>query len=778
MLRAIAVLVTRRPRLVLACAVAFGAMAAVFGSSAPNALSSARGDFFDPESESLVAAGRLADAQGANPEADAVALVRAGGDVLRDPDAREKVREAAQRLGEDPAVARVRTAYDAAGSPTMISEDGGSTAVLVYLEPEADRNDAASRMLDRFGSEDGVKLGGQAIVAYEAIETVERDLVRAELLAFPLLAALLLWVFRGLVAALLPLLVGALAAAGSLFALRVLAEFFPISIFSLNVVTGLGLGLAVDYSLLVVSRYREESARHVPGREAVRRTLSTAGRTVLCSSLTVAAALASLLVFPLAFLRSMAVGGMLVALLSGGVALVVLPAMLVLLGARIDSLSPRRWRRSADEEARGAEGRWYRLARAVMRRPGAIAAATAALLTVLALPALDVRFTSVQPSSLPPGSNARQVGEAFEAGFPSGEAAPIFLAVSVPDSGDEAASARLGSYAARLAELHAAATVTPPRQVGEDLWRIDVLPSAAPFSDETRELVRSVRASEAPYRVEAGGRTAEFLDQQRSLAKGLPFALAVVFGTTFACLFFATRSFVLPMKAFLLNLLTVAATLGLLVWVFQHGRLEGALGYQGQDALENTMPIVVAVLAFALATDYGIFLLARIKEARDAGATDREAVALGLARTGRIVTAAALLFCVALGAFASSNLVFVKQLGLGAALAVVIDATIVRALLVPSTMTLLGSRNWWAPAVVRRRRTHEVPRAGSGPAPADGVLGKQVLEELRQMRLDFDETNRRLSLLEDENRALREALQASGSLSTAERPRDGREDAL
>lgn len=766
---------TRRPWLVIACALVFGVIAAAFGSSAPNVLSNARGDFFDPRSESLVGAARLADAEGANPEADVVALVRTGEDVVRASDARAEVRAAARRLAEDPAAAKVVTVYDAGGSPTMVSEDDESTVVLVYLEPGADRNDAARSMLDRFSARDGVQIGGQAIVAYEAIETVERDLVRAELLAFPLLAVLLIWVFRSLVAALLPLLVGALAVAGALLGLRVMAEIGPISVFALNIVTGLGLGLAVDYSLLIISRYREELARYGPGRETVHRTLSTAGRTVLHSSLLVTAALASLLVFPLAFLRSMAVGAMFVAVFSAFAALVVLPAMLTLLGERVNALSPRRWRSSAVEESRGAEGRWYRLARAVMRRPGAVAAVASAILVLLALPALDVRYTSVQPSSLPPTSSARQVGEALDRDFARGEAAPVFLAVCAP-GGEKAAETRLGTYAARLAELPGASAVAPPRRVGEDLYRIDVLPSAAPFAGETRELVRTIRDTEAPYEVAVGGRTAEFLDQQRSLAEGLPLALAVVFTVTFALLLIATGSFVLPVKAFVLNLVTVAATIGVLAWIFQAGRFEDILNYRSQGAIENTQPVVIAVLAFGLSCDYGVFLLSRIREAHEAGLDDREAVAVGLARTGRIVTAAALLFCVALGSFATSGLVFVKQLGLGAALAVMIDATIVRALLVPSVMMLLGSLNWWAPAILKRGREPQAPRTDEKPAPAAGVLGTQVLEELRLMRLAYEETNRRLDTLESENRALREALRGFGALSTVERTEDGRDE--
>jgi uncharacterized membrane protein YdfJ with MMPL/SSD domain len=527
---------------------------------------------------------------------------------------------------------------------------------------------------------------------------VGEDLARAEMLAFPILFVLLLWVFRGFVAALLPLIIGGLAVVGTFVGLRVVAtEVTPLSVYALNLVTGLGLGLAIDYSLFIVSRYREEIARTGPGREALYRTLSTAGRTVLFSSLTVATALAALLVFPLRFLYSMGVGGMIVSLVAALAALVVLPAILSLLGERVNALSFGRWRRAADEEARSVEASpWHRLARAVMRRPVTVAVATMVILITFSLPFLGIRFTAVDADVLPKETPARQVADALENEFPENGASPVQIAVQARGDARETAE-NLEGYVTDLRDLPNVDSVVPPRPVGDDVWRIDVVPAKGTYSGASLALVQDVRDLDAPYSVEVGGESASFVDQQASLAGSIPYALAIVFASTFVLLFLFTGSVVLPFKTLLMNVLTVGATFGILVWIFQGGRLEGLLGFESQGALESTQPVLILIIAFALSTDYGVFLLSRIKEAREGGLDDAEAVAAGVGRTGRIITSAALLFCVAIGAFATSQIVFIKELGVGAALAVIIDATIVRALLVPSLMKLLGRRNWWSP---------------------------------------------------------------------------------
>jgi RND superfamily putative drug exporter len=411
----------------------------------------------------------------------------------------------------------------------------------------------------------------------------------------------------------------------------------------------------------------------------------------------VAAALASLLVFPQRFLYSMGIGGVIVALVSSATALLVLPALLAVLGPRVDALAPARLQR----RSRGGgetSGFWYRLSRGVMRRPGRVAAATATLLVVMGLPFTGIRFTGIDASVLPASAHARVVDDALRTDFPANRTTPVYLAIEAPRS----ASAEVERYAAALRALPGAAAVAAPRPVGGALWRLDVTARGTPLSAPAKELVRDIRARPAPFAVKAGGTTADFLDRQSSLGAHLPIALAVVAATTFVVLFLMTGSVVLPLKALVMNLLSLSAAFGLLVLIFQDGRFEGLLGYTGQGALESTQPVLLFAVAFGLSTDYGVFLLARIKEARDRGLPTREAVAVGLERTGRIVTAAAALFCVAIGAFATSEIVFIKELGVGTALAVLIDATIVRALLVPSLMALLGRFNWWAPRPLRR----------------------------------------------------------------------------
>jgi uncharacterized membrane protein YdfJ with MMPL/SSD domain len=335
-----------------------------------------------------------------------------------------------------------------------------------------------------------------------------------------------------------------------------------------------------------------------------------------------------------------------------------------------------------------------------MRRPGPIAVVATAALVIASLPAFGISFTGVDSRVLPSDASARVVTETLERDFPHDTTAPIALVLDAPAG--EASAARLAGYAERVDALAGVASVAPPRAVGDDTWRIDVVTDARPLSDEAQDLVRDIRAIPAPAPVLVGGFSAYFVDEKASLAARLPLAIGIIAVATMLALFLMTGSVVLPIKAVLMNLLTLGATIGLLVWVFQDGRLEGMLNYGSTGGIDLTQPILLGALAFGLSTDYAVFLLSRIKEARDAGHSDSEAVAVGVERTGRIVTAAALLFAVAFGAFLTSKIIITKELGLGTAAAVLIDATIIRALLVPALMQLLGQWNWWAPAPLRR----------------------------------------------------------------------------
>jgi uncharacterized membrane protein YdfJ with MMPL/SSD domain len=701
----------RRARRVVIVAVVGSVAAGALGSSVADRLHPYGAE--DPASDSVKARDLLEDRTGYDPRGGLVVLVRTDGPVVS-PKGRDEVGRIRTRVAADPAVRHV-FGYFETRRRDFLSRDGRSTYLAGFLKPLADkeRQEAVKRVkrtLARIAPNAAV--GGRVLAEVEVNRQVEHDLKRAEMLAFPLLFLLSFVFFRGLVAALLPPLVGGLAILATLLGLRVVSELAPISIFALNLVTGLGLGLAIDYSLFIVSRYREELARTGPGREAIVTTLRTAGRTVLFSSLTVAAALASLLIFPQRFLYSMGIGGSMVALIACFVSLVILPAVLVLLGPRVNSLAPRRLQTAALRDARPASsGGWYRLSRTVMRRPGLVAASSAALLIALGIPFLSIKFTSVDVTVLPHSASARQVDDRMRADFPPNRSRPIYLALRQgPD--------QLADFRRFLARLPGVAAVGPVQPAGKEASRIDVIPTSTEvFSEGSQSLVRAVRGAVGPGD-HVGGDTAEFIDTKKSLASHLPIAFAIIVVSTTIVLFLMTGSVVLPLKALLMNVLGLSAAFGILVFVFQDGRLEGLLDYSSQGALESTQPVLLFAVAFGLSTDYGVFLLSRIKEARDGGASDTESVAIGLERTGRIVTAAALLFCVAIGAFATSQIIFIKEVGVGTALAVLIDATLIRALLVPSLMELLGRRNWWAPGPLRRLHARVGLSESGAPAPA------------------------------------------------------------
>lgn len=713
MLTRLADRIAGRPRRVLITATVFLAVAVVLGAPVAGLLSAGDADdFVDPGAQSRVTTAKLERAVGRTLSPAVVVLVRTDGPVAGAA-ARRKVRAVVGVLRRDRAVASVHSVLDAgaqrgpsASKPNpLIARDGRATYVATYLRTGADQTAAGERIADALADVRGVVVGGYAVAVPEVSDQVSADLAKAESLAFPLLFLLSLMIFRGAVAALLPLFVGLLTIMGTFLGLRIVNEGVLLSIFALNLTIGLGLGLAIDYSLFVLSRYREEMERLGPGRDALVATMRTAGRTVVFSSLTVAAAMLSLLVFPARFLYSMGIAGAITAMVACAVALLALPALLIVLGERVNALAPARLRH---REAITERGFFYRLSRLVMRRPATIALVTAALLVAMGLPFLRIQFTGVDASVLPAGSNAKIVDTALRGDFPPGPTSPLQVAVSAPRSDRDA----IAAYARRLAGLDGAASVQAPSYIDDGTWLVQLTPRRPALDNASLDLVDAVRDGPAPGPVAVAGESARFVDQVSSFGGRLPLALGLLAVTTLAILFAMTASVVLPLKALVMNVLGLSAAFGLLVLVFQDGRLESLLGYTSQGALEVTQPIVLLAIAFGLSTDYGVFLLTRIKEAHDAGASNDEAVAVGLQRTGRIVTAAALLLCIAIGAFATSQIIFVKEVGLGTAAAVMIDATIVRMLLVPSLMKLLGERNWWAPGPLRR--LHGRLRLGDG----------------------------------------------------------------
>jgi len=694
MFDSLARLANGRAKRVALAALVFFLVAGAIGGGVANRLDPYGAD--DPATETVQAQERLEDAGLRVPAVIAV--------VENAPVAKSATRQRVEALEAEVRnradVASVTGYYDT-HSPAFVSRDGDSTYFAVALKATEDKEvqEAGADVADQLEGKPGVVVGGFAVAQEQVNKQVEEDLRKAEMLAFPLLFLLSLLFFRSLVASVLPLMIGGLAIVGTFLILRIASEFGSISIFALNLTTALGLGLAIDYSLFIVSRYREEIAKRGPGLEAMRRVLATAGRTVFFSSLTVAAALASLLVFPQRFLYSMGLGGSLVALFAALISLTVLPAVLTLLGNRVNAGAPKFLQRRAEADARPAQtGFWYRLSRFVMRRPIPVATLSALFLIVLGLPFFGIKFNTVDPTVLPKSASARQAYDTVSQQFPPYHDTPIWL--DVEGGGPKAAAA----VAAAVRKVEGVAEVAPPRRLAGGVTAVEAI-SANPFASEaSQSTVHAIRDLRPPAgtTVKVSGASADFVDFQSSLERHLPIALAIVIGATLVILFLMTGSVVLPIKSLLMNFLNLSAVFGLLVLIFQDGRLEGFLDYSSPGAIEQTMPILLFAVAFGLSTDYAVFLLSRIKEARDNGASDSEAVAIGLERTGRIVTAAALLFAVAMGAFATSKIIFIKENGVGTALAVLIDASIIRALLVPSLMELLGKWNWWAPRPLRR----------------------------------------------------------------------------
>lgn len=704
MTKRLTALATSRTRRVLAAAIGVLVLAVLIGAPVTGMLGSSGRDFQDPASQYERANTAVTRATGQDSYYEVIALLHGPTPIAARAASGRAVQTLAALLAAQPGFRHPPKSMITRSSP-LLSRDGRETIVTATYADGTDATDAVTHVrtsLSRSGAKAtlagmSVRFGGYALINKELNERTTSDLARAELLGLPFLLLLSLWFFRGLVAALLPILVGGLAILLTFLALRVIDQFVPVSVFSLNLVSGMGLGLGIDYSLFVLYRYREELAGGSDTRRAIERTLATVGRTVLFSSLTVAAAMISLLVFPLRFLYSMGIGGTVVVLCDGAVALLLLPAVLVALGPRINALSPNWLQRRAARSARATEdGGWWRLAHGVVRHPAPVAVISGVVLFAAAIPALHLTFTSPGANLLPANAPTHEVEAALAKDFPAnpGEQTEIVLV------GSSASARALASEETRVAG--ALASVSAPRYVGGGTWAIALAPRGTPYSDAQQRLLARLRTHARTYGALVGGATAYFVDQRSAVASHIPSALLILLPLTACFLFLMTGSVLIPIKALMMNALSVSVAVGLQVLIFQDGHLSGPLGFTPIGGLEESSLVLMLVLAFALATDYEVFVLARIKEAHDRGLPNREAIALGIERTGRIVTAAALLFCVAIGVLTTSELFFTKQLGLGAALAVAIDASIVRALLVPSLMALMGKWNWWAPRWLKR----------------------------------------------------------------------------
>jgi uncharacterized membrane protein YdfJ with MMPL/SSD domain len=687
----IADLTWKRPKLVLAAVGAVAVLAGAVGHDVEKHLKAA--GFTDSASESERAIGLLRDALGYDPAPGIVLVVRdpQGGRLdLRAPAVRREVARLDAALAATVHVGRVQG---------PIPARDGESVLLAGLLATDDIEDLGGIAAEDAGRRVGessldVVMGGFAPSFNEVNDQTRKDLTNAELIAFPALTVLLLLVFRGVVAAAIPLLLGVLSILLTFLVLRVMSSLVDTSLFALNIATALSLGLAVDYALLLVSRYREELARDGPTREAHRRTVMTAGRAALFSGFTVAASMAALIVLPQRFLYSIGVAGAAVGVFSALMAVLVVPSLLRLAGARINALAIRRGPAVSDES-----GGWYRLARGVMRRPVAVALASGGLLLVTALPLLSTVLTGPSAEAVPASQPSYEANEYVEAHY--SRAIGEGVGVTVHGRAGDAQLARLRREIAAIDEV----VVAPPfRRANAGVAYTTLGLEREALSIPSQDAVRAVRALAVPpgATLMVSGNTARFIDQKASLRSHAPLVIALVGATTLLLLFALTGSILLPLKTLLMNAITLAATLGVVVLAFQEGWLSGLLGYEGPEAVEVTSLVFLFAVIFGLATDYAVLVMARIKEQHDLGAGNEDAVAAGVARTGRVVSAAAAMIAVVFLAFAVSPVFFMKQIAIGMAIGVIIDATIVRALLVPALLRMLGDRSWWAPTPLRR----------------------------------------------------------------------------
>jgi RND superfamily putative drug exporter len=691
----------RRRRLTLSLALLFVIFAAVWGTGVFGKLSS--GDnFTPPSSQSQREANQAAQVFGRN-DADVVVLYRSATMTVADPAYRQAVTTALDALPRKD-VAGVTT-YWSTGSPSLVSHDRHATYAVLQLTGADDA--ARHTTYDAIKAEltppslaaNGVtaEVGGNVPMEVAINNEVTADIAKAEGFSMPVLLILLMVIFGSLAAAALPVAIGGVAILGSFTVLRLLTTLTTVSIYSVNITTILGLGLGIDYGLFMVTRFREELHRQDTVELAVARTVATAGRTVAVSGVTVAVALTSLMLFPVDFLRSMGYGGVATVAIDVLAAVTVLPALLAVLGPKVNALRIRRsvHRPAGDEES----GAWYRLARSVMRRPIVYVTVITIALLALGAPFLRISWGGTDARTLPAASTIRQVSQTLDSDFPVNSTDPIEALLTGPAATSQA---RLGAYT-RAVEAIPGVTSADVTGIKGDVARVDIGYTPAPVSDAARHIVTQLRAIPVPgAAVLVGGTTAGLADELSSLGSTLPWMALLVCAATFVLLFLAFGSVVLPLKAIVMNVLSLSATFGVVVWIFQWGHLSGLLRFTPTGSIDPTMPILMLAVIFGLSMDYEVFLLSRIRERYDQTGDNTVAVAAGLQRTGGVITSLALLLIIVIGAFSASGITFIKLMGVGMIVALIVDASVVRILLVPATMRLLGSANWWAPRPLRR----------------------------------------------------------------------------
>ena len=727
MLREIATLAIRWPRRILAIAALLMVVTGIFGASIANHLSA--DGFQDPNSESAQAARLLMEKFGQSDQSLLITVTDPAGATSAGATAAGA--EIVGRLDASPYVLSVTSPWTSPPSAAaeLLSIDGSTGLIVATMAGGEDKaQDYASELVTPVvGERDGlsIKAGGTAMIYKQINQQTMRDLIRMEAIAIPLTFLVLVWVFGGLIAAALPLLVGLMAILGAMSVLRLFTFFTEVSIFALNITTALGLALAIDYTLLILSRYRDETAGGADPHTALVRTMSTAGRTVLFSAVTVALSLSALLLFPMYFLRSFAYSGIATVAFAAAAAVLVTPAAIAMLGPRIDVLDMRKLirrvlRRPEPVPTPIERQFWYRSTKFVMRRSIPVGTAIVALLLLLGIPFLHIKFGNPDDRVLPKSASAHQVGDQLRNDFASD--LNTGLTVVIPDA-TGVGPAELDRYAAELSRVGdvtgvsapggtftAGTRVGPPSAptaVADGSAFVSIRSSAPLYSDASKIQLQRLRAVPEPAGrdVLMGGIAQTTQDIVSAVTTRMPLVLALIAVITFILLFLLTGSLVLPLKALVLNVLSLSAAFGALVWIFQDGNL-GALGTTPTGTMEANVPVLMFCVAFGLSMDYEVFLLARIREywlASPQGRADSdESVALGLARTGRVVTAAALIMSIAFAALIAAQVSFMRIFGLGLTLAVLVDATLVRMALLPAFMHVMGKWNWWAPRPLTR----------------------------------------------------------------------------
>ena len=656
------------------------------------------GGYSDPNSDSYKVYEYLRDDLKVEDPA-VVVVIDAGNRDVTEPAVAQQALALEKLMAQEEGVTRTLSFWGAGSDANLKSADGKAAYVLIFGEGEAfspGSQDLGKLFQEKYDGEfSGLRLyaGGVAVVGHAITKKISDDLKIAEAVSIPLTFILLAFVFGALAASAMPLIVGVSAIVGAFFILYLISLFTAVSVYSLNLTTGMGLGLGIDYALLMVNRFREELNKGKSVDESVITTMATAGKTVFYSGLTVLVTMVSLTFFPLPFLKSFGYAGVSVVALAVVGAIFGLPPILAMMGKRINKGPVRKSAMTPKDD-----GRWADTARFVMRRPVPIVLLSLIALGIMAAPLQNISF-SQGDSRMLPASNPAAIATALQTErFPGQTGTPIEI---ITFDGANKVDA-LNDYANRISQVEGIVGVVPPQVIGEDV-RIVAYQSMLPRTPESQKLIHDLRDVKAPTGTLIGGVAADYTDSQDGISRTLPWAFGWIAISVLLLVFVFTGSIILPIKAVLLNVLSLAATMGVLTWVFIDGNLQWLVGsFTVTGSLDTSIVILIAVVVFGLSMDYELFLLSRIREEHLEGRSNVESVATGLQRSARIITAAAVLLAVVFAAFVTSGVTSIKTMGFGVALAVLLDATLIRALLVPALMRLMGERNWWAPKSLQR----------------------------------------------------------------------------